>query len=449
MNRSNAEIVREYGPFPGADRVHGVSYDGQHVWFASGDKLNAFDPSSGNMLRSIDVAAHAGTAFDGQHLFQIAEDRIHKIDPKTGRVLATIPAPGGGKDSGLAWAEGTLWVGQDRQRKIHQIDPQTGAILRTIESNRFVTGVTWIDGELWHGTWEGDESEIRRVDPQTGEVLERLEMPPGIGVSGLESDGGDQFFCGGGSSGKVRTVRRPRRGSAAGSGSEITAAARALAAGGSLGALNRVALRDDAPALALRGIAMARLGDLVRAKSLLRSAARAFGPREAVARARCVVAEAEIALASRDLRWPAKALDAARATLEKHGDRANAAHARYLEVRRLLLIGRLDEAELALAELDTAPFPPASRAAHELVVAGIAMRRLRTKAARAALARAERAARHARIPALTAEVESASLVLTTPAARLIASGDERLLLLEDVEALLASRSVVVDACRRL
>ena len=229
----------------------------------------------------------------------------------------------------------------------------------------------------------------------------------------------------------------------------ITAAARALAAGDPLGALKRVALRDDAPALALRGIAMARLGDLVRAKALLRSAARAFGPKEAVARARCVVAEAEIALVSRDLGWPAKALDAARATLEAHGDRVNAAHARHLEVRRLLLIGRLDEAERALAELDPTPFPPASRAAHELVVAGIAMRRLRTKVARAALARAERAARHADIPALTAEVESASLVLKVPAARLIARGEERLLLLEEVEALLASGALVVDACRHV
>src|ERR1700674_820622 len=227
----------------------------------------------------------------------------------------------------------------------------------------------------------------------------------------------------------------------------ITAAARALAGGDPLGALKRVALRDDAPALALRGIAMAQIGDLVRAKALLRSAARAFGPREAVARARCVVAEAEIALVSRDLGWPAMALDAARATLEEHGDRVNAAHARYLEVRRLLLIGRLDEAERTLAELDPAPFPPASRTAHELVVAGIAIRRLRTKAARAALARAERAARDARIPALTAEVESAFLVLNTPAARLIASGGERLLLLEEVEALLASKAFVVDACR--
>jgi hypothetical protein len=229
----------------------------------------------------------------------------------------------------------------------------------------------------------------------------------------------------------------------------ITAAARALAAGDVLGALNRIALRDDAPALALRGIAMARLGDLVRAKALVRSAARAFGPKEAVARARCVVAEAEIALVSRDLSWPAKALEAARATLEAHGDRVNAAHARHLEVRRLLLIGRLDEAERTLAELDPAPFPPASRAVHELAVAGIAVRRLRTNTARAALARAERAARHADIPALTAEVESASLVLKTPAARLIARGEERPLLLEEVEALLASRALVVDACRHV
>jgi hypothetical protein len=227
----------------------------------------------------------------------------------------------------------------------------------------------------------------------------------------------------------------------------ITAAARALAAGDPLGALKRVALRDDAPALALRGIAMAQLGDLVRAKALLRSAARAFGPKEALAQARCVVAEAEIALVSRDLGWPAKALHAARATLEAHGDRVNAAHARNLELRRLLLIGRLDEAERTLAEFDPAPFPPASRAAHELVVAGIAMRRLRTKTARAALARAERAARDADIPALTAEVESASLVLNTPVARLIGRGDDRLLLLEEVEALLASQALVVDACR--
>jgi hypothetical protein len=228
-----------------------------------------------------------------------------------------------------------------------------------------------------------------------------------------------------------------------------TAAARALAAGDPLGALNLVALRDDAPALALRGIAMAQLGDLVRAKTLLRRAARAFGPKEAAARARCIVAEAEIALVSRDLGWPAKALEAARATLEAHGDRVNAAYARYLEVRRLLLIGRLDEAERRLAELDPTPLPPAARTAHELVVAGIAMRRLRTKAARVALARAEHAARYARIPALTAEVESASLVLSTPAARLIANGEERLLLLEEVEALLASKALVVDACRHV
>jgi len=220
MRRSTAEIVREYGPFPGVDGVHGVTYDGQSVWFASGDKLNALDPASGKPLRSIHVAADAGTAFDGQHLFQLAADRIQKIDPKTGRVLATIPAPGGGGDSGLTWAEGTLWVGQYRDRKIHQVDPETGAILRTIKSNRFVTGVTWIDGELWHGTWEGDESELRRVDPRTGKVLEKLEMPPGVNVSGLESDGGDRFFCGGGGSGKIRAVRRPKRGSATGSGSE-------------------------------------------------------------------------------------------------------------------------------------------------------------------------------------------------------------------------------------
>ena len=211
MNRSTAEIVREYGPFPGADRVHGVTYDGQQVWLASGNKLNAFDPASGKILRSIEVAAHAGTAFDGKHLFQIAENCIQKIDLTTGRVLATIPAPGGGGDSGLAWAEGTLWVGQYRNRKIYQIDPNTGAILRTIESNRFVTGVTWVDGELWHATWEDDKSDLRRIDPQTGEVFEALEMPPGVNVSGLESDGADQFFCGGGNTGKVRIVRRPKR----------------------------------------------------------------------------------------------------------------------------------------------------------------------------------------------------------------------------------------------
>ena len=216
MSRSTAEVVREYGPFEGVGGVGGVTYDGQHVWFAAGDKLTAFDPASGETLRSIDVAADAGTAFDGQHLFQLAEGRIRKIDPQTGEVLATIPAPGGGSggDSGLAWAEGTLWVGQYRERKIHQVDPETGAILRTIESNRFVTGVTWVDGELWHGTWEGDESDLRRVDPGTGEVLERLELPPGVNVSGLEADGGDRFFCGGGKSGMVRAVRRPQRSSA-------------------------------------------------------------------------------------------------------------------------------------------------------------------------------------------------------------------------------------------
>jgi outer membrane protein assembly factor BamB len=212
MRRSAAEILREYGPFAGVDHVHGVSFDGERVWFASGTRLNAFDPGSGKTVRSIAVAASAGTAFDGRHLFQLAEDRIRKIDPNTGQVLATIPAPGGG--SGLAWAEGTLWLGQHRDRKIHQLDPQTGAILRTILCDRFVTGVTWVDAELWHGTWEGDESDLRQVDPRTGAVLQRLEMPSGAGVSGLESDRGDRFFCGGGSSGKVRAVRRPRRGSA-------------------------------------------------------------------------------------------------------------------------------------------------------------------------------------------------------------------------------------------
>jgi glutamine cyclotransferase len=209
MKQSQAEILREYGPFPGADHVAGVTYDGEHVWFASGDKINALDPAAGEIIRSIDVAAHAGTAFDGRYLFQIAEDRILKIDPENGEVLATIPAPGNGGDSGLAWAEGTLWVGQHRGRKIHQIDPETGAVLRTIEANRFVTGVTWVDGELWHATWEGDESDVRRIDPATGEVLERIDMPTGLAVSGLESDGGDRFFCGGGTSGKIRAVRKP------------------------------------------------------------------------------------------------------------------------------------------------------------------------------------------------------------------------------------------------
>jgi glutamine cyclotransferase len=210
MKKSKAKIVREYGPFPGVDDVAGVTFDGEHVWFASGDKLNALDPETGNIERSIDVAAHAGSAFDGRHLYQIAESRIQKIDPETGRVLATIPAPGGGGDSGLAWAEGALWVGQYRERKIHQIDPETGAILRTVDSNRFVTGVTWVDGELWHATWEGDESELRRVDPRTGKVLESVAMPPGATVSGLEADNSGRFFCGGGRSAKVRAVRRPR-----------------------------------------------------------------------------------------------------------------------------------------------------------------------------------------------------------------------------------------------
>jgi glutamine cyclotransferase len=211
MKKSAAEIVREYGPFPDASRVNGVTFDGQHVWFAAGDRLHAFDPADGKVQRSIDLASHAGTAFDGENLFQIAEDVIHKIDPKTGRVLATIPAPGGGGDSGLAWAEGTLWVGQHRGRKIHQIDPNTGKILRTIESNRIVTGVTWVDDELWHGTWEGEESDIRRIDPVTGNVLERIEMPTGTGVSGMESDGGELFYCGSGGAGTIRAVRRPRQ----------------------------------------------------------------------------------------------------------------------------------------------------------------------------------------------------------------------------------------------
>jgi glutamine cyclotransferase len=207
---TKAEIVREYGPFPGAERAHGVTHDGRNVWVATGEKLIAFDPASGKLDRTLDAASDAGTAFDGKHLFQIAEDRIHKIDPRTGSVVASIPSPGSGSDSGLAWAEGSLWVGQYRDRKIHQIDPDTGTILRTIESNRFVTGVTWVDGELWHGTWEGVESEIRRVDPETGEVLARLTMPEGVGVSGLESDGEDLFYCGGGATGKVRAVRRPK-----------------------------------------------------------------------------------------------------------------------------------------------------------------------------------------------------------------------------------------------
>jgi glutamine cyclotransferase len=209
MKQSAAEILREYGPFKGVDDVHGVTWDGKNVWFATTGKLLALDPSSGATVRTLDVAAHAGTAFDGKHLFQIAEDRIQKIDPQTGRVLSTIPAPGGGNDSGMTWAEGSLWVGQYRERKIHQIDPENGKILRTLESNRFVTGVTFVEGALWHGTWEGDESELRRIDAKTGEVLESLKMPDGVGVSGLESDGGERFFCGGGGSGRVRAVRRP------------------------------------------------------------------------------------------------------------------------------------------------------------------------------------------------------------------------------------------------
>jgi len=206
-----AEIVREYGPFADAPRVAGVTFDGTYVWFATGDTLLGFDPSSGQSVRAIDVVSDAGTAFDGRYFYQLADSRIQKVDPQTGAVVATIPAPGKGSDSGLTWAEGTLWVGQYRDRKIHQIDPQTGAILRTIESNRFVTGVTWVDGELWHATWEGDQSDIRHIDPESGKVLERLTMPEGVGVSGLESDGADLFYAGGGATGKVRAVRRPKR----------------------------------------------------------------------------------------------------------------------------------------------------------------------------------------------------------------------------------------------
>lgn len=211
MQHAPAEILQEHGPFPGIERVNGVTYDGRHLWAATGDKLQAIDPASGRTGRSIDVAAHAGTAFDGTHLFQIAEDRIQKIDPRTGKVLGTIPAPGAGGNSGLAWADGTLWVGEYRARKIHQIDPETGAVLRTIETQRFVTGVTWVEGELWHGTWENGQGDLRRIDPQTGKVLESLEMPADTAVSGLETDGAGRFFCGGGDSGKVRVVRRPRR----------------------------------------------------------------------------------------------------------------------------------------------------------------------------------------------------------------------------------------------
>ena len=211
MKTTPAQILREYGPFTAEAGVHGVSFDGHNVWFASGDKLNALDPENGTIARAIDVPAHAGTAFDGRHLFQIAEKRIQKIDPKTGAVVSSIPAPGDGGDSGLAWAEGVLWVGQYRARKIHKVDPETGKILHTVESNRFVTGVTWVDGEMWHGTLENDESELRQVDPQTGEVRQRLAMPAGSLVSGLESDGEDRFFCGGAGSKKLRAVRRPKR----------------------------------------------------------------------------------------------------------------------------------------------------------------------------------------------------------------------------------------------
>ena len=209
MKRSQAEIIREYGAFSGIDAVHGVTFDGQAVWFASGDKLNALDPSSGAVVRALDIAAHAGTAFDGRHLYQIAESRIQKLDPETGQVLATIPAPGNGGDSGLAWAEGSLWVGQYRDRRIHQVDPETGAVLRTIESTRFVTGVTWVDGELWHGASDGEQSELRHVDPATGKCVESLTMPQDVYVSGLESDGRGLLYCGGGTSGKIRAVRRP------------------------------------------------------------------------------------------------------------------------------------------------------------------------------------------------------------------------------------------------
>lgn len=211
MKHSPAEIIGEFGPFPGVDTVAGVTFDGERVWFAAGEKLIALDPDSGEAVRTLNVPGDAGTAFDGRHLYQIAEARIQKIDLATGKVLSSIPAPGNGEDSGMAWAEGTLWVGQYRERKIHQIDPETGKVLRTLESNRFVTGVTWVDGELWHGTWEDEHSDVRRIDPDNGDVLESLEMPAGIGVSGLESDGGERFFCGGGGSGKLRAVRRPPR----------------------------------------------------------------------------------------------------------------------------------------------------------------------------------------------------------------------------------------------
>jgi len=211
MNKAAAEIVREYGPFPGVDKVHGVTFDGERVWFASGERLNALDPAKGTVERSLAVPAMAGTAFDGRHIFQIAEDRIQKIDLRSGTVLNTIPAPAEGA-AGMAWAEGSLWVGQHHNKKILQIDPETGSILRSIECKRIVTGVTWVDGDFWHGTWEAEQSDIRRIDPKTGEVLEQLDMPPGMIVSGLEADGKDRFYCGGGPSGKVRAVKRPKRG---------------------------------------------------------------------------------------------------------------------------------------------------------------------------------------------------------------------------------------------
>ncbi len=219
MTPTKAEIVREYGPFPGVEHVNGVTWDGRNVWIAVDDKLSALDPDSGETLRSLDVAAHAGSAFDGRHLYQIAGSLIQKVDPDSGGVIATVPLPlDDGGHSGLAWAEGSLWVGHYKGRKIFQLDPMTGAVLRSIDSNRFVTGVTWVDGDLWHGTWEDDESELRRIDSATGEVLEQLEMPAGIGVSGLESDGGDRFFCGGGGTGRLRVVHRPKRGSLTASG---------------------------------------------------------------------------------------------------------------------------------------------------------------------------------------------------------------------------------------
>jgi hypothetical protein len=206
-----AHIVREYGPFPEGEQVAGVTFDGESVWFASTDHLQAFDPATGEARKRLEVPAEGGTAFDGRHLFQLAGGRINKVDPKTGEIVGSLPSPGKGRDSGLTWAEGKLWVGQHRDRKVHQIDAETGEILRTLESPRFVTGVTWLDGELWYGTWEDDVSDLRHVDPDSGELLEELSMPKGTMVSGLESNGRDTFFCGGGSSGKVRAVRRPKR----------------------------------------------------------------------------------------------------------------------------------------------------------------------------------------------------------------------------------------------